>query len=63
MSSDHSGLDILLELGLISKTDLVDAEAKVNVLVRRQVSAKGKTLAWINDVPVTITTLKKLVAT
>jgi DNA repair protein RecN (Recombination protein N) len=36
---------------------------RYGILVRRSVNNKGRSLAWINDVPVTVTVLRELAAT
>lgn len=50
----HGALDKLRALGL-ADDDQVDA---LDVLVRRQISTRGRSQAWINDTPVTLATLR-----
>ncbi|MCX6118025.1 MAG: DNA repair protein RecN [Proteobacteria bacterium] len=53
---NHPALIMLKELGVEAEED----ELGFAIIVRRQVTAKGRTSAWINDLPVTTTTLKQL---
>lgn len=55
----HPALPLLGKLGIP-----VDAETgAAAILVRRQISAKGRSQSWINDVPVTTQPLRELGAT
>jgi len=55
LPSGHSAVAVLEKLGLHS-----GGEGRVSVLVRRQLTQKGKSQGWINDTPVTATTLKEV---
>lgn len=52
----HPALQILTGLGI----DAEAAEDGYSILVRRQITAKGRSQSWVNDVVVTSTPLKEL---
>ena len=53
--SFHPALLKIKELGLVS----IDSKSKTQeTVIRRQMTSNGRTSAWINDIPVTLTTLK-----
>ena len=54
--SQHSGLQFLKNIGVTAEKD----GEHFAVVVRRIVTSKGRSSAWINDVPVTTGTLKDL---
>jgi DNA repair protein RecN (Recombination protein N) len=54
--SQHSGLEFLKNIGVTAEKD----GDHFAVVVRRIVTSKGRSSAWINDVPVTTGTLKEL---
>lgn len=53
----HPAVAVLLEHGLISEPE---GNEHINLLFRRTITAKGKTSAWVNDIPITIGTLKQI---
>lgn len=53
-SYSHRIFDVLRDHGLI------DEEDKKSIMIRRVLHRKGRSQCWINDVPVTIKTLKKV---
>jgi DNA repair protein RecN (Recombination protein N) len=56
LPADHDALKLLAELGVPPASDLDHRD----LIIRRQLTAKGRTNAWINDVPVTTASLKRL---
>ena len=56
LTSDHKSLEIIENLGLPKE----DVEDEGFLLVRRQINNKGRSQAWINDVPVTVSSLRAL---
>lgn len=55
----HPAKEILESLGLPIEED----GGAINIIIRRQFTSKGKSQAWINDAPVTLTMLKDLSST
>lgn len=55
LTDGHRGYELLEQLGLSS---LLDEDR--NLIVRRQVTAKGRSSAYLNDTPVTLQVLKQL---
>ncbi len=53
---NHPAMSLLTELGVTAEED----EHGFGVIVRRLVTSKGRSSAWINDTPVTTTSLKQL---
>jgi len=56
LHANHSGVGFLERIGI----PFLEDEEGVEVLVRRQILAKGRSQAWINDVPVTVAVLREL---
>ena len=54
----HRAVAVLDRLG-IPVEDFGD-EQKTRLIIRRQVTSKGRSQAWLNDVPVTLTAMKEL---
>jgi DNA repair protein RecN (Recombination protein N) len=54
LNPSHSAHQVLAELGLAA------SEMREDLLIRRQVSAKGRSQAWVNDIPVTLGALRQL---
>jgi len=54
--SDHEAVSAMKNLGL--ETEIEDGQ--LSILIRRQISTKGKSQAWVNDTPVTTTALRDL---
>lgn len=52
----HKACDVLLELGLPYGLE----GAGEDLIIRRQISAKGRSQVWVNDTPVSLSTLKLL---
>lgn len=52
----HGALNVLQRLGVNREGD----SEKTTVILRRQVTNKGKSQAWINDTPVTLASLREL---
>ncbi len=52
----HPVIAILDELGV----ELEEDRGQLAIIIRRTVSSKGRSLAWINDIPVTLTSLKEV---
>ncbi len=52
----HGALEVLQRLGVKGEMD----SGKTTVILRRQVTNKGKSQAWINDTPVTLGSLREL---
>lgn len=57
--ASHRSTAVLTELGVPMEID----GASFPVIIRRTVNAKGRSLAWINDIPVTVHALKDLAST
>jgi DNA repair protein RecN (Recombination protein N) len=54
----HRAIAVLDRLG-IPVEDLGD-EQKTRLIIRRQITSRGRSQAWLNDVPVTLTAMKEL---
>ena len=52
LDSKHPAMDCIRPLGIPCDDDVI--------IVRRQINSKGRSAAWINDVPVTLASLKGL---
>lgn len=52
----HGALEVLQRIGVQGEAD----SGKTTVILRRQVTNKGKSNAWINDTPVTLGSLREL---
>lgn len=55
----HKSTSVLEDFGIPRETS---SDAGVCLLVRRTVTSKGRSMAWVNDVPVTVTVLRDLAA-
>lgn len=53
---DHQATEVLASLGVVPEID----EHGLGVIIRRQITCKGRSSAWINDIPVTTASLKNL---
>lgn len=56
LPENHGALDVLQRIGVRGEKDA----GKTSVILRRQVTNKGKSNAWINDTPVTLSSLREL---
>lgn len=54
LSSEHEAIKIVDGLGIVSEVE----DKKVALIIRRTLTFKGRSQAWINDVPVTSTSLR-----
>jgi DNA repair protein RecN (Recombination protein N) len=59
VTKEHSAAKAMAALGIEAQ----DEDGEVEILIRRQVNRKGRTQAWINDVPIAGSSLKELGAT
>ena len=56
VAPSHPAVTMMLEHGLFTETD----DERINLLFRRTITTKGKSTAWVNDIPVTIGALKQI---
>lgn len=56
VKANHPALNILTEWGVVCEEDAYG----LVVILRRQITAKGRSQSWVNDIPITSTSLKRL---
>ncbi len=59
----HPAAGLLGERGIPIESDAEADDGRATLLVRRTIGAKGRSKAWVNDVPVTVGLLRDLAAT
>ena len=61
LNDQHAAVAFLAGTGLLNRPPQgTGANGEVALIIRRSVSAKGRSSAWINDIPVTLTSLRDL---
>ena len=59
LPASHATQEVVEDVGIPIEFYKLGSKKHFDILVRRSISAKGRSGAWINDVPVTITKLKE----
>lgn len=57
--ASHAARDVLEDIGIPLELYGAATKERFDILVRRSLSTKGRSGAWINDIPVTVTKLKE----